>query len=157
SINNDYLAVGRSFASGPIPGIFGQIVSNAGSLVGIEIPIATDGAPGPNGQVSYNPATNEYFATWRDQVALNLKGQRISSTGVLLGNPIIISPLFPETDNPVASIALDPANNRYLVVFANPQGTEIWGQFVSSAGALIGSNFLIQTVSSPTEPPSIAH
>jgi hypothetical protein len=157
SISNDYLVVGRSFASGPIAGIFGQMVSNAGSLVGIENPIATNGAPSPNGQVIYNPTINEYFATWRDQVAQNLKGQRISSTGVLLGNPIIISTLYPESSNPTASIAFDPANNRYIVVFASFQRTEIWGQFVSSSGALIGSNFLIQTVSSRIETPSVAH
>src|SRR5262245_12681331 len=103
------------------------------------------------------PTINEYFATWRDQVEQNLKGHRISATGVLIGTPILISPLFPERSNPTASIAFDPANNRYLIVFARFQGTEIWGQFVSSSGALIGSNFLIQTVSSRIETPSVAH
>ena len=154
--NNEYLVTGRVFASGPVPGIFGQIVSNGGSLVGGGIVISTV-APAPNGQVIYNPTINEYFATWRDQVDENLKGHRISATGVLIGTPILISPLFPEGSNPTASIAFDPANNRYLIVFASFQGTEIWGQFVSSSGGLIGSNFLIQTVSSRIEPPSLAH
>src|SRR5262245_45615936 len=103
------------------------------------------------------PTINEYFATWRDQVEQNLKGHRISATGVLIGTPILISPLFPERSNPTAAIAFDPANNRYLIVFARFQGTEIWGQFVSSSGALIGSNFLIQTVSSRIQTPSVAH
>src|SRR5207247_4644781 len=67
------------------------------------------------------------------------------------------SRLFPVSYNPTASIAFDPANNRYLIVFARLQGTEIWGQFVSSSGGLIGSNFLIQAVSSPIDTPTVAH
>jgi len=155
--DNEYLVTGRVFASGPVPGIFGQIVSNGGSLVGGGIVISTVDAPAPNGQVIYNPTINEYFATWRDQVDQNLKGHRISATGVLMGTPILISPLFPESSNPTASIAFDPATNRYLIVFARLQGTEIWGQFVSSSGGLIGSNFLIQAVSSPIDTPTVAH
>ena len=138
-------------------GIVEQRISNDGSLVGSEIVISTAGAPAPNGQVIYNPTTNEYFATWRDQVEENLKGQRISSTGVLIGTPIIISPIFPESSNPTASIAFDSANNRYLIVFARFQGTEVWGQFVADAGGLIGSNFQIQTTSSRIDTPSVAH
>ena len=74
-----------------------------------------------------------------------------------MGTPILISPLFPESSNPTASIAFDPATNRYLIVFARLQGTEIWGQFVSSSGGLVGSNFLIQAVSSPIDTPTVAH
>jgi hypothetical protein len=157
STTNDYLVTGRVFASGPVPGIFGQIVSNVGSLVGGAIVISTAGAPGPNGQVVYNPNTNEYFATWRDQEELNLKGQRISADGDVIGNPLIISSEFPEPSNPTASVAFDPSNNRYLIVFAGFQGTNILGQFVSSAGALIGSNFLIRKVSARTATPSVVH
>jgi hypothetical protein len=157
SASNEYLTTGRSFASGPIPGIFGQIISNGGFLIGTEIVINTAGASAPNGQIIYNPTINEYFSTWRDQVEGNLKGQRISATGVLLGNPIIISPVFPQSSNPTASIAFDPANNRYLIVFSRFQGTDILGQFVASSGGLIGSNFLIRTASSPTATPSVAH
>ena len=151
STNNEYLVTGRG------AGIVEQRISNDGSLVGSEIVISTAGAPAPNGQVIYNPTTNEYFATWRDQVDENLKGQRISSTGVLIGTPIIISPIFPESSNPTASIAFDSANNRYLIVFARFQGTEVWGQFVADAGGLIGSNFQIQTTSSRIDTPSVAH
>src|SRR5204863_660565 len=96
-------------------------------------------------------------ATWRDGVDQNLKGHRISARGVLIVTPILISPLFPESSTPTASIAFDPANNRYLIVFARFQGTEIWGQFVSSSGGLIGSNFLIQAVSSRIDSPTVAH
>ena len=151
STNNEYLATGRG------AGIVEQRISNGGSLVGSEIVISTAGAPAPNGQVIYNPTTNEYFATWRDQVDDNLKGQRISSTGVLIGAPIIISPIFPESSNPTASIAFDSANNRYLIVFARFQGTEVWGQFVSGSGGLIGPNFQIQTTSSRIDTPSVVH
>lgn len=144
SFNNQYLVTGRSFASGPAPGILGQMVSNSGSIVGSEIPIATAGAPAPSGQVVYNRNTNEYFSTWRNQVERNLQGQRITASGELLGDPIIISPAFPETGL-AASVAFDPSNDRYLVVFGVFQENEILGQFVSSSGELIGSNFIIAT------------
>lgn len=74
-----------------VTGILGEIVSPFGLPIGNEIPIATFGAPAPNGQVVYNANTNEYFVTWRDQIEENLKGQRISATGDLIGNPIVIS------------------------------------------------------------------
>jgi hypothetical protein len=156
SQDNSYLVIGRSFASGPVPGIFGQIVSPLGFPVDNEIPIATVGAPAPNGQVIYNPNTNEYFATWRDQVDENLKGQQISASGTLIGNPIVISSVFPGSSNPTASIAFDPDNDRYLVVFVMFQGTEVLGQFISSAGELIGANFPIGMLDSG-ETPSVVY
>jgi hypothetical protein len=147
---------GRSFASGPVAGILGQIVSNIGSLVGPEIAIATTGAPAPNGQVVYNPNTNEYFATWRDQVEGNLKGQRITASGNLIGDAIVISPVFPEFGL-AASVVFDPTNDRYLVVFGVFQEMEILGQFVSSSGELIGANFLIATSLPSRANPYIAY
>jgi hypothetical protein len=126
------------------------------SPVGNEITIATVGAPAPNGQVVYNPNTNEYFATWRDQVDENLKGQQISASGTLIGNPIVISCVFPGSSNPTASIAFDPNNDRYLVVFVMVQGTEVLGQFISSAGELIGANFPIGMLDSG-ETPSVVY
>jgi hypothetical protein len=153
---NDYLVTGRAFASGP-PGIVGQRISNLGSLEGNQFFVSTAIVAAPNGQVVYNPISNEYFATWRDQQSLNLKGQRISSTGALLGSPIVISPFFTGSGTTAASVAFDPTNDRYLVVFSLFNANTIWGQFVSSSGELIGPNFQIQSVGSIDEAPSIMH
>ncbi len=141
---NEHLVTGRSLDADR-GGVRGRRVSNSGALLGgAEIVISTGGAA-PNGQVAYNPNTNEYLATWRDQVVTErgLKGRHISANGVLVGDEIVISSLFPGSGNPTASVAFDPTNDRYLVVFGVFQETEILGQFVSSSGALMGENFSI--------------
>ena len=144
SQDNNYLVTSRNF---------GQVVSHLGFLIGDELEIPN---AGPNGQVVYNPHTNEYFTTWRDQSSENLKGQRISAHGDLIGNPVVISSAFPESSDPTASVAFDSKNDRYLVVFAVFQEPQVLGQFVSSSGVLIGTNFPILTLDS-RETPSIVY
>lgn len=135
---NEYLVTGRG------RGVRGRRISSSGSLLGgAEIVIAAGGSLAPNGQVVYNLNADEYLATWRDQVAQNLQGQRISAPGTLLGNVILNSPLFPEIGRSTASVVFDPTNDRYLVVFGVFQEREILGQFISSSGQLIGTNFTI--------------
>lgn len=137
---NEYLVTGRG------RGVRGRRVSNTGTLLGgAEIVISAACCTAPNGQVAYNPNANEYLATWRDQLEteMDLKGRRISAGGALVGDEIVISPAFPESGRPTASVAFDPTNDRYLVVFGVFQEMEILGQFVSSSGEMIGANFPI--------------
>jgi hypothetical protein len=153
---NEYFYEGRNFFGDGPAGIRGQRISGDGNLVGPNIGIATTGDPAPAGQVAYNPNANEYLATWRDQVDFNLKGQRISADGVLLGNAIVIA-TGSFGGQSAASIAFDPKNNRYLAVFVSSSG--ISGQFISSSGELIGSNFLIiiRMTGSQTSSPMAAY
>lgn len=135
---NEYLLTGRN------PGVRGRRVGSGGALLGQEITIAVGGAEAPNGQVAYNGNANEYLATWRDQVAANLKARRIASDGSLVGNAIVVSPSFPNSFDPTASVAFDPNRNRYLIVFGLFSSNEIWGQFVAAgSGLLDGVNFPI--------------
>jgi hypothetical protein len=134
---NEYLLTGRG------QGVHGRRVGPGGSLLGPEITIAVGGAEAPNGQVAYNGNANEYLATWRDQVAANLKARRIASDGSLVGNTIVVSPNFPSSFDPTASVAFDPDRNRYLIVFALLSSNEIRGQFVAGSGQLDGVNFPI--------------
>ena len=145
---NDY------FVTGSGPGIVGQRVSDAGGLVGGVATISTiaQAAPAPNGQVVYSFNSDVYLATYRDQNIQNLKGQLVSSGGTLVGNPILISATFPASAL-AASVAWDWTNDRFLVVFGEFQGTNIWGQWVSTSGQLIGSNFPIVTgLANPANP-----
>lgn len=153
AIANEYFYVGRSFEEGPI-GIRGQRVSVDGKLVGPNIGIAMTGDPAPAGPVVYNPNTNEYFATWRDQIEWNLKGRRISAHGTFVGHPIILSSVMPESGG---FTAFDPTNDRYLVVFGLFQESKILGQFVAGSGQLIGENFPIATGLARHVSPVIAH
>lgn len=151
---NEYLVTGRG------RGVRGRRVANTGNLLGdseIIIEPFIPGIPAPNGQVVYNPTTDQYFATWRDQaeIARNLKGRHISASGALTEDVVIISPLFPDSGQ-AASAAFDPVNDRYLIVFKVFQENEILGQFISSAGNLIGDNFPVATSLATQSYPSIA-
>jgi hypothetical protein len=150
-----HLVTGRSHHSDAGRGIYGQIVSHDGAPIGDETIITTDGFPAPNGQIVYNRKADEFFAVWRDQVEENLKGQRLSGSGALLGDATVISRAFPEFDR-AATVAFDPARNRYLVAFAHFQTNKLWGQFVSGAGELIGANFGLGT-SDSRETPSVVY
>ena len=153
STANEYLVTGRG------RGVRGRRVSNSGALLGgSEIVITPPGgADAPNGQVVYNRNVDEFLATWRDGVAQDLKGQRISGSGLLLGGAIIMSTSFPESGRPTASVAFDPTNDQYLVVFGVFQENRILGQFVSSSGELIGENFPIATDLASRAVPYVAY
>ena len=107
----DNFVTGRAFASEPPFGIVGQAVSSLGLPIGTELSLSS-GAP--NGQVAYNPNTNEYLVTWKDQLTpdptgpVGLEGQRISGSGPLIGTPIVISNISPESSSPTASISIRP-------------------------------------------------
>jgi hypothetical protein len=142
STDNEYFLEARNFAGGGTAGIYGQRISAAGSLVGGVITIATTGAPAPAGQVAYNVNANQYLATWRDQSAEDLKGRIINADGTFGTAPFVISPMFPESGL-AASVAFDPVNDRYLVVFSEFCAGGVYGQFVSASGDLDGETFTI--------------
>jgi hypothetical protein len=141
STNNEYFLEARNFAGGGTAGIRGQRISSLGALVGGGITIATAGAPAPAGQVAYNANANQYLATWRDQSDANLKGRLINADGTLPGSPFVISSIFPGSGLS-ASVAFDPLNDRYLVVFGTFSGGPVIGQFVSGSGTP-GASFTI--------------
>ena len=165
---NEYLVTSENTSPGT-RGILGQRISNSGSLLGTEIAIATTGEPDRNGHVAYNSNTNEYLTTWGTHTCIvlpvgdcNLQAQHISSSGALAGEIIVIFPFSaPAVQTALPSPAFDPTNDRYLIVFGVEilfGEIEIKGQFVSSAGQLIGANFTIaQFIPTTTRPsPTIA-
>lgn len=146
STNNRYVVTARE-----APGVvYGRTVLHDGSLPGPDVALVTEGSP-QNGQVVYNPTLNEYFMTWRDAEAHNLKGQRVSAAGAPMGAPIVVSTIYPDFGT-AASIAFDSVNNRYLVVFAEFQESGIFGQFVSGSGAPLGATLRIGTRDSRANP-----
>lgn len=142
SVSNEYFLEARNFAGGGTAGIYGRRISSTGSPAGSQIYIATSGAPAPAGQVAFNPNANQYLATWRDQTNSNLKGRLVNADGTFGGSAFIISTMFPESGI-AASVAYDPVNDQYLVVFSEFCCGGVFGQFVSGAGSLVGSNFTI--------------
>lgn len=117
----------------------GQRMSTAGNLIGSSFPIAT----GIN-----TTRTAPYGIAMGDTTSLvvYLKndnyvwGQRVGRFGNLIGTPVQISGNLARD----FSIAFDGSN--YLVVWVEvipDSDKDIFGQFVSEAGVLVGSNFVI--------------
>lgn len=133
----EFFLEARNFAGGGTAGIRGQRISTEGMPVGGGITIATAGAPAPAGQVAYNSSADQYLATWRDQTAEDLKGRILNADGSYVTNPFQISSIFPESGL-AASVAFDPVNDRYLVIFSRFSQGDILAQFVDPGGNLLG-------------------
>lgn len=154
--DDQFLLEARNFAGGGPAGIRGQRVSGAGGLLGSGITLSNTGAPAPSGQVAYNPFSNRFLGTWRNQSASDLRGRIINADGTFFGAEFIISSMFPESGL-AAGVAADPINDRFLVVFSEFCCGGIFLQFVSSTGSLIGSTITLVPVGPDRLSPSIAY
>ncbi len=131
--------------------IYGQLISKSGTLIGGPRAIAAgQDAERRFPDISYSPNFNEYLVVWEHQDtntnAFSIRGQRISMNGDKEGIEIIISELGPRSGyKPV--VAHGYSAGIYLVVWENhTQGNvsnDIWAQFVSNDGSLIGTNFAV--------------
>jgi hypothetical protein len=120
-----------------------QLVGPTGALIGSRIQVGrTGGAPG----VAFD-GTN-YLLVWPDDAtgpSDHIYGQRISPAGALVGGAFAICTAagYQELSGirPVAY-----GNGKYLVVWDDHRdgvNLAVYGQLVSSSGALVGGNFVI--------------
>lgn len=121
--------------------IFGQFISPSGNLAGTSFAIETGISRKHSGSFAFNDTT--YLLTYLKggNHTNYLYGQRISKTGTLIAAPIQISNNYARE----GSMAYDGTN--YLVTWVEgsgfPNDKEVYGQFLSKTGLLIGSNFII--------------
>jgi hypothetical protein len=100
--------------------------------------------------VSFDPEMNRYLAVYANFDAVGTEsvyGRFVNSDGTA-GDGFAIATGSDTVDYYDASSVFDPVNRKFLVVFKKYAFTEsingdIWGQFVSQSGTLIGSNFPI--------------
>jgi hypothetical protein len=146
--------------------LFGQRLSATGGAVGADDFRITD--MGPDGDANFgagspalahNPGSNEFLVVWEgdDNVAtvdeeFEVFGQRLSATGDSIGdNDFRISDMGPDGDTTYygaqPAVAHDPGGGGYLVAWAGIEQTapgiqesEVYGQYLSSAGGGIGDN-----------------
>jgi hypothetical protein len=137
SVTGEFVHHARDFAGGGTPGIYLRRIAGDGTPLASPTPIATDGAPAPAGEVGVNTTTGDYFSTWRDQGAEDLKGRLMNSDGTPLTDPFIISDIFPGFAV-AAGVAYDAVADQYLTVFTDFNSPALFGQFVSSSGEPIG-------------------
>ncbi len=169
STDNQYLVVWDDLRPRKSIGgndIYGQRVSGAGTLLGGEILVSTvvvayRYAPA----VAYNSIDNQYLVVWPDNRApdciLCIYGQRVSGAGVLVAGEVLISSQGGSFLSFGLALAYNSTGNQYLVVWDDdregPYSSDIHGQRVSGAGALLGGEISINIHESVQYAPDVAY
>uniref|UniRef100_A0A7V3VUY4 Cohesin domain-containing protein n=1 Tax=candidate division WOR-3 bacterium TaxID=2052148 RepID=A0A7V3VUY4_UNCW3 len=128
--------------------IYGQVLNRSGTLIGLNFPICN--ASGNQSAPAVYWADSKYLVVWADgrnntidHFWYYIYGQFVDSLGNLIGSEIPIT----QTNeiNQFPDVSFNGTN--YLVVWQKLAESEhisdIYGQFVSTNGSLIGSNFVI--------------
>ena len=140
--------------------IYGQLVDSTGPVgtaTDVNFPLSnTDYAYEP--AVASDSANNRFLVTWTDDG--DIKGQLVNTDGSPFGSEIPIS-VSPSAFAKNSAIGYDSINGQFLVVWNDNRYNEtsnmdIFGQFVSSAGSLTGSNFDITLANGFQGYPSLA-
>ena len=166
--NGKYLVVWDTAGDGDTP-IYGQLVSTNGIIAGATLQISSS-----TGDVELSDLSNvpfgdgKFLVTWEDYRSgagdePDIYGQLITTDGILFGGEIPIaidnsSGNNGDDDDKEASADFDGTN--FLVVFTAERRSglydreDVYGQFVSPSGSLIGSNFVIDENDIPSPNPT---
>jgi hypothetical protein len=114
-------------------------------------------------EVAYNSTDDEYLVVWADYrngatTSNDIYGQRVSVDGALLSSPFPISTATDDQDLP--TVAYNSTDNQYLVVWEDRRPgdySDIYGQRLSAAGTLLGTNFPISTAARDQRTPAVAY
>jgi hypothetical protein len=122
-------------------GVFGRFIDASAQSVGSLIEIAATAISGNiNPKLEFD--NSNYLIVWADQhlegTDFDIYGQRLSPQGALLGNKITIATGHEHQMYP--DLIFD--GNDFCVVWTE-EDNQIRGQWVSTSGQLIGTNFLI--------------
>ncbi|MBW2063052.1 MAG: hypothetical protein JRI95_16030 [Deltaproteobacteria bacterium] len=151
----NYLMVWTDDATHPNDDIYGRFISPSGTLVGAPFPISTAAGNQEITGIAFD-GTN-YLVVWKDGRysagedigPWYVYGQLVSNSGSLVGGEIQIS------SAPGSNMALAFDGTNYLVVFnEDTNDTDIYGQFISPARDLVGSSFVIDSNSYPSDNPT---
>ena len=170
SQRQEYLVVWSNDRAGN-DDIRAQRVSKDGALIGGSFYIsAGPGADRRYPDVAYNTQQDQYLVVWEhyDNASLvpgyGISGRRVSGTGAVLNaTDIIIRSNGGNLATPATpAVAYASTSDKYLVVWAEtwhptPITWDIYGQVVSSSGALDGSQFSISQGNEEREQPDVAY
>jgi hypothetical protein len=159
-VQNEFLVVWKENND-----IYGQRVSSGGTLAGGNFAICTAVDNQSYPAVAYDSLGSQYLVVWDDHrndaaTGKDIYGQRVAGNGSLLGVNFGIS-TNPDTQwKP--DVAYSNADNEFKVVWYDDRNDltndwDIYGQFVASSGALVGSNFAISTALLEQVEPAIAY
>ena len=123
--------------------IHGQRVRGSdGALLGTNFPIGTV-AGGIRSAVAWSPVNNVYLVVYWGGNPIEIFGQRVSGSGVLLGGNFNISNDAIFSGYP--AIAWGSSGNQFLVSWDNEDGNIHARRIDSATGALLGSTIIVTT------------
>jgi PKD repeat protein len=121
--------------------IEGQILNAEGAKNGSVISIADTSGGRFDPDVAYDPESGNFVVVWTDTRNANeeIWSQLVEADGNLSGNNFAIADA-PANNSAYPAVAVDAENHRVLVVFLDDRNgaNEVWGQFLSGDGTLIG-------------------
>ncbi len=126
--------------------VYGQRLSAAGVLAGVNFPISTADGDKNKCDVAYSPASGQFLAVWVDtrSDASEIMGQHIDDAGGRVGEPFPIAGGDGVEDLPV--VAYDVLTRDFLVVWQALREATDWdilGRRVSGEGAPVARTFAL--------------
>ncbi|PQJ30968.1 hypothetical protein BST92_03045 [Nonlabens arenilitoris] len=150
--DNNYLVVYQGDFNSNKTEAYGVIVNQDGTLNTTDFRISFTAAneDGRSPAIAYNPNLNEYLAIFISRILststtparVEITGQRISNTGVLLGNAFDITNSITagaQTNGSIPDIIFNPLSNEYLVTYVTSPITneeEAYATIVSQTGVV---------------------
>jgi hypothetical protein len=161
STANEYLVVWQDVRNGTTDhNIHAQRVSASGELRADEFVINASAGAQLSPSAVWNAIADEYLVVWTDSAStLDIYGQRISSTGRLIGSRLALSAADGDQMGPIA--AWNATANEYLVVWSDfrdsaaERTSDIYGRRLGADGVVIGSEFAIVQAKGSQSPISL--
>ena len=129
-------------------GIFGVCTANVPKEAqNAEIVISNNATTNKSPAIVYNPDRDEYLVVWRSRQAdgYDIRGQRLDSSGVLVGTDFTITTPISTSWPCVPAVAYNTTRKEFLVVWSNEISGNLHAQRVLSNGVRANSSFTIST------------
>ena len=154
---NEFVVVWAEYGGGSWD-IHGQRVATDGSLVAANFPITTAGSTQRFPAVASR--TGQSLVVWVGPGDLSIEGQRINSTGGLVGGAFNIAGLV-QSSHRWPDVAYSSGDDEYLVVWADDLGAgaswDVFGALVDPNTGNVGATISISTASNNQTQPQVAY
>ncbi|MFQ5594669.1 MAG: hypothetical protein ACE5HA_11035 [Anaerolineae bacterium] len=131
--------------------VYAQLLTATGTPEGTNFALSTNQNSQENVAVGYNAVQGEFFIVWEDSrdlgvTSTDIYGQRVDSTGALIGENIPVSTGAGAEMEPTLAFGLNLSG--YLLVWRDDRnepgtGGDSFGRSLSGAGTQVGSEFTI--------------
>jgi hypothetical protein len=137
---DQYLTVWRDTRSDEGGDIYGQRIGADGILLGSNFALG-DSYNACHPAVAYNAVDEEWLVVWQETTSSGggwVRGQRVSSTGELLGERFDADVAYYQSEASPA-IAYNGTENEYLLAWSHTDAGELHGRRIAADGSTVGS------------------